>query len=137
VKKSKRENSVNAQRSWHSGGYALCPDWVQRICANTECSMDADCLTLHSLGVSGDFVPLARNKPPICGARSRNGKPCQVRVEPGKRRCRFHGGLSTGPKTVAGRQRIAEAQRRRWKAFREARARQEDDYLCFWGEGVD
>jgi uncharacterized protein YjiS (DUF1127 family) len=37
-----------------------------------------------------------------------------VRVEFGKARCRFHGGLSTGPKTQAGRARIAEAQRRRW-----------------------
>jgi hypothetical protein len=32
-----------------------------------------------------------------------------VRVEFGKARCRFHGGLSTGPKTEAGRIRIAEA----------------------------
>ncbi len=44
-----------------------------------------------------------------------------VRIEFGKARCRFHGGLSTGPKTAAGRARIAEAQRRRWRAFREAR----------------
>ena len=42
-----------------------------------------------------------------------------VRVERGKARCRFHGGLSTGPKTEAGRARIAEAQRRRWQAYRE------------------
>jgi hypothetical protein len=44
-----------------------------------------------------------------------------VRVEFGKARCRFHGGLSTGPKTEAGRARIAEAQRRRWRAYREKR----------------
>jgi hypothetical protein len=31
-----------------------------------------------------------------------------MRVVPGKRRCRFHGGLSTGPKTKAGRARIAD-----------------------------
>ena len=42
-----------------------------------------------------------------------------VKVELGKARCRFHGGLSTGPKTEAGRARIAETQRRRWHAFRE------------------
>ena len=35
-------------------------------------------------------------------------------VEAGKRRCRFHGGMSTGPKTTEGRARIAEAQRRHW-----------------------
>ena len=44
-----------------------------------------------------------------------------VRVEFAKTRCRFHGGLSTGPKTEAGRARIAEAQRRRWLAYRQAR----------------
>jgi hypothetical protein len=39
--------------------------------------------------------------------------------ELGKARCRLHGGLSTGPRTEAGRARIAEAQRRRWRAYRE------------------
>jgi hypothetical protein len=39
----------------------------------------------------------------------------------GKARCRFHGGLSTGPETKAGRARIAEAQRRRWRLYRERR----------------
>jgi hypothetical protein len=40
-------------------------------------------------------------------------------AEPGKARCRFHGGKSTGPKTQAGRARIAEAQRLRWRHYRE------------------
>ncbi|MDC8637051.1 HGGxSTG domain-containing protein [Xanthomonas hortorum] len=41
-----------------------------------------------------------------CGAkRHRDGQPCQAKSEPGKRRCRFHGGCSTGPKTDAGRRR--------------------------------
>jgi hypothetical protein len=44
----------------------------------------------------------------------RAGGCCQVRAEPGKARCHFHGGKSTGPKTQAGRARIAEAQRLRW-----------------------
>jgi hypothetical protein len=44
-----------------------------------------------------------------------------VRVELGKARCRFHGGFSRGQKTEAGRARIAEAQRRRWEAYREGR----------------
>jgi hypothetical protein len=37
-----------------------------------------------------------------------------MKSEAGRRRCKFHGGLSTGPKTAEGRARIAEAQRRRW-----------------------
>lgn len=41
-----------------------------------------------------------------CGAmRHRDGHPCQARPEPGKRRCRFHGGRSTGPRTAEGRSR--------------------------------
>lgn len=42
----------------------------------------------------------------ICGAkRHRDGKPCQAKSEPGKRRCRFHGGRSTGPRTPEGKAR--------------------------------
>jgi hypothetical protein len=130
--------SSDAWRTWYVRGYVLCPGSKgQSTCSNRQCRVGAACQKLHSLGLSGDFAPLPRKKRPVCAARNRHGKPCHMRVEPGKRRCRFHGGLSTGPKTVAGRQRIAEAQRRRWKAFREARARQEDDYLYFWREGMD
>lgn len=50
----------------------------------------------------------------LCEAKTRKGHPCKNMSVPGRRRCKFHGGLSTGPKTIAGRERIAEAQRRRW-----------------------
>ena len=49
-----------------------------------------------------------------CGAIRTNGKPCPAKPVAGKKRCRFHGGMSTGPRTPEGRQRIAEAQRLRW-----------------------
>jgi hypothetical protein len=55
---------------------------------------------------------------PLCGAKTRAGGSCKVRAEPGKARCRFHGGKSTGPRTQAGLGRIAEAQRRRWRSYR-------------------
>jgi transcriptional regulator with XRE-family HTH domain len=55
-----------------------------------------------------------------CGARTRKGAPCKAKALPEKTRCKFHGGMSTGPKTAEGRQRIAEAQRRRWAAYRNA-----------------
>ncbi|HPD91069.1 MAG TPA: helix-turn-helix transcriptional regulator [Pararhodobacter sp.] len=55
-----------------------------------------------------------------CGAKTRKGTPCRCKSEPGKRRCKFHGGLSTGPKTPEGREAIAEAQRRRWARWRAA-----------------
>ena len=60
-----------------------------------------------------------RSNRPRCGAHARStGRPCQAPVVPGKQRCKLHGGLSTGPKTVEGRTRIAEAQRKRWALIR-------------------
>jgi len=48
----------------------------------------------------------AANNRKQCGAkRHRDGQPCEARPEPGKRRCRFHGGRSTGPLTDAGKHR--------------------------------
>ena len=72
-----------------------------------------------------------KSERPRCGARcrSRNGAPCSARVvvrrdERGRvifsRRCRLHGGLSTGPRTPEGRDRCREAGRRgagvRWRS---------------------
>ena len=56
-----------------------------------------------------------------CGAKTRFGTPCQnfpVRSRLATR-CKLHGGLSTGPKTNAGRAKIAQAQRQRWVAWRQ------------------
>jgi hypothetical protein len=66
---------------------------------------------------AGNRRPRRRDRP-RCHARTRAGGACLVRVEPGKARSRFHGGLSTGPRTEQGRARISEAQRRRWRAYR-------------------
>jgi hypothetical protein len=103
-----------AWQSWHRYGFVLCPASKRHNCSNHRCRMGADCRELQALGLRGNRSPLPRKERPVCGARNRQGKSCAVKVEPGKRRCRFHGGLSTGPKTAAGRARIAEAQRRRW-----------------------
>jgi hypothetical protein len=40
------------------------------------------------------------------------------------RRCKLHGGASTGPKTPEGRERVVAGQRARWARWREARAAQ-------------
>lgn len=56
-----------------------------------------------------------------CRAKTRKGKPCRNLSEPGRKRCKFHGGKSTGPRTPEGRARIAEAQRRRWARWRATR----------------
>lgn len=48
----------------------------------------------------------ARQARVICGAkRRRDGQPCQALSVPGKRRCKWHGGCSTGPRTNRGRAR--------------------------------
>jgi len=58
----------------------------------------------------------------LCGAKTRKGGSCRQKTLPGRNRCKFHGGMSTGPKTLKGRQRIAEGQRRRWRQYREDQA---------------
>lgn len=45
-----------------------------------------------------------------CGAKNRRGTPCKIvtstfHCKNGKYRCRYHGGLSTGPKTLEGKAR--------------------------------
>lgn len=54
----------------------------------------------------------------ICGAKTRKGQPCRNMSEAGRRRCKFHGGRSTGPRTIEGRARISSAQAKRWAAHR-------------------
>jgi hypothetical protein len=103
-----------AWRDWHRYGWFVCAAYKRRACDDPACGMGASCKVMRAVGLAGDGSPLPRRLRPICGARNRRGEACVVRVEPGKRRCRFHGGLSTGPRTAEGKARIAEAQRRRW-----------------------
>jgi hypothetical protein len=48
---------------------------------------------------------------PRCGARRRDGQPCQGPAMPNGR-CRMHGGKSTGPRTPEGLERSRKA---RWQ----------------------
>ena len=57
----------------------------------------------------------------VCQANTRKGTHCRNLSEPGKRRCKFHGGKSTGPKTLEGKATIANAQRARWAKWRATR----------------
>lgn len=56
---------------------------------------------------------VAKADRPKCAARCRNGHACRATVAAGRRRCRLHGGYSTGPRTEAGRQAIRESNKRR------------------------
>src|SRR5262249_6204516 len=96
-----------------------CPS-TGRACSEPTCQERHWCRKMFERGLSHKGLPLKRKFRPRCCAKTRAGAPCIMRVVPGKRRCRFHGGLSTGPRTTEGRAKIAEAQRRRWRAFRAA-----------------
>lgn len=55
---------------------------------------------------SGSVLAGSNQARVICGAkRRRDGQPCQGLSVPGKFRCKWHGGASTGPTTAAGRMR--------------------------------
>jgi hypothetical protein len=61
-----------------------------------------------------DPAPKRRGNPnlalaPRCGARTRAGCPCRAPAIRGKRRCRMHGGRSTGPRTQDGMARLCAA----------------------------
>lgn len=63
-----------------------------------------------------------------CLAKTRKGTPCKIRREVfacknGNYRCRFHGGLSTGPRTPEGKARALKALQegnKRWRENRKA-----------------
>ena len=57
----------------------------------------------------------------ICGARNRRGLPCGKPPLPNGR-CRFHGGLSTGPRTPEG---LARSRRATWRHGRRSREARE------------
>ena len=69
---------------------------------------------------------LFKREVPLCGARCRDGHPCQARATRDAKtscfvrngRCRIHGGLSTDPRTLEGKCRIGEAARQRAQARR-------------------
>ena len=80
--------------------------------------------------------------PKFCLAKTCSGTSCQNIPINGKKRCRLHGGLSTGPRSAEGKARIAASHYKhgkRSKAFTEMRkksgqnfeieARMQDDGL--------
>lgn len=51
-------------------------------------------------GVPADY---AGDDPSLCNARTKTGQPCRALGLPGSGRCKWHGGLSTGPRTAEGK----------------------------------
>ena len=73
-----------------------------------------------------DLMKDLAQKPLRCGAKTRSGTPCAKYPLAGKRRCRLHGGASTGPRTAEGRAAISAANTRhgRYKNWCEKRAKE-------------
>ena len=74
------------------------------------------CGWLRNGNPPGDF-----SKTPRCGAKTRHGTPCNGRAMPNGR-CRLHGGLSTGPTTREGIERIRQAVTKHGKYSAKAKA---------------
>ena len=111
-------------REWKLFGWVVCPARPNRRskhCGSAGCSMGASCWRMADLGLTGDGRPIKRRRRVLCEARTRAGGFCRMRVEPGKGRCRLHGGLSTGPKTAEGKARCVEGTRR-WRAWQRSEA---------------
>jgi hypothetical protein len=71
-----------------------------------------------------------------CGARTRAGHPCRRKGLGRGGRCANHGGMSTGPRTKAGRDRIAQAQKRRWAARKAMRVKRRPAWVDLEAAGV-
>lgn len=57
-----------------------------------------------------------------CGAKTRAGTPCKRAAVLGRARCALHGGKSTGPRTEAGRAKIAALRTKHGRLTKEKRA---------------
>lgn len=106
---------ADAACDWEEAGFA--PDVVNR-------SWRHQGMVLTFTFTMGAAPPPKQHRA-RCGARTRRGTSCRARVvirENGThaRRCRNHGGLSRGPKTLAGRMAIRASNQRRGKAARQA-----------------
>jgi len=64
-----------------------------------------------------------------CRAKTRSGAPCYCKPEPGKKRCKFHGGRSTGPKTPEGMARTLTALRAGYQRWRAERSKNPDQTM--------
>lgn len=103
----------------------LCPRSEAKIrpyrCRRPEC-LSGTCRRFAAVGLNDEGRPLPKPERPTCGAKRRDGGECQAKVVPGKRRCRMHGGLSTGPKSKEGWAKL-RAGHARWRSGRGAQAR--------------
>lgn len=68
--------------------------------------------SLHAEGSEASRILPNKPRTPCGAKRRRDGQPCQALSVPGKHRCKWHGGCSTGPKTADGKARALANLRR-------------------------
>lgn len=106
---------------WYVGACEVCYGrWELRTKARVILAVGQNLRRCARLFLSFGRVDVPKAERPRCGARTRAGRPCRAPVVavdvPGgpsggdvRRRCRLHGGLSTGPTSAAGRMRALDA----------------------------
>ena len=102
-----RASKVFPQKYARTGGWGL-TEWDQM-----SAKLDAEAELKMAAWQQRATMRAARLRV-VCGAKTRKDTPCRNMSEPGKKRCKFHGGKSTGPNTPEGKAKVAEAQRSRW-----------------------
>lgn len=75
-------------------------------------------ITVHNVMTPIIEVHPLRPDDKRCKALNRKGERCKAKAINGRGVCRNHGGLSTGPKSEAGKERIRQAQIKRWSEYR-------------------
>lgn len=68
---------------------------------------------------------IARGLAKTCGAKNRKGNPCECKQLFKAGRYRFHGGLSTGPRTAEGKAKAIQAMREGYRKWCERRTAKE------------
>lgn len=110
--------TAKAWSDWHRYRFVVCPGRKGNlVCEDAACAQGSRCSVMAAKGLHGDGTAMERRERPTCGARTRAGGECAMRVEPGKHRCRLHGGFSTGP-SDEGRARLSALMKAQWAAKR-------------------
>ena len=110
-----------------SGGFLLADEARQLI--NTERKMLGNRKRPANTTRAGLTQDYAGDDPARCNARcsSRGGRPCRALKLPGRKRCKWHGGLSTGPQTPEGKE---KCRARLAVLRRQAALRRQVDEFC-------
>ena len=80
------------------------PPWIKQMLAERQAELERE---LAALAPKPRKV-IQHTADGTCGALTRKCTPCKRRDIYSNGRCKLHGGLSTGPRTEAGKKRVTE-----------------------------